>query len=230
MNKWNDAIVLPLSIFGAPFPAKPNMCPKRLVTIPSGWWFLVALTELLSFKRIWILEFSPDYAVTSNLENGESQIQIFAMFEKLLFRIWQPHIPRSIYLTNITPSIYLTNIRVKFELTTNTFHWSFDNFVLKIMKWYWTGWHSHLAFLWPNITWTFEHDRKGKEKKDKNRKRQKYEKAKRRKYKKEKRQKGKKTKRQKHEKRWKGEKLNEQSVVNCRWCWGCQYIIRKRQK
>ena len=149
----------------------------------------MALTELLSFKRIWILQFSPDYAVTSNLENGESQIQIFAMFEKLLFRIWQPHIPRSIYLTNITPSIYLTNIRVKFELTTNTFHWSFDNFVLKIMKWYWTGWHSHLAFLWPNITWTWQkrqRDKKTKSRKQEKAKRQKYGKVKRRKYKKEK--------------------------------------------
>ena len=48
-------------------------------------------------------------------------------------------------------------------------------------------------------------------------KRQKQEKTKIRKGKKTKIQKGKKTKRQKHEKRWKGEKLNEQSVVNCRW-------------
>ena len=162
----------------------------------------MALTELLSFKRIWILQFSPDYAVTSNLENGESQIQIFAMFEKLLFRIWQPHIPRSIYLTNITPSIYLTNIRVKFELTTNTFHWSFDNFVLKIMKWYWTGWHSHLAFLWPNITWTWQkrqRDKKTKSRKQEKAKRQKYGKVKRQKYKTEKSRKAEEMKRGKAE-------------------------------
>ena len=48
----------------------------------------MALTELLLSKRIQILEIPPDYAVTSTLENGESQIQISAaMFEKLLFRI-----------------------------------------------------------------------------------------------------------------------------------------------